>query len=519
VPIATIRLGMRVLGADVAPGFFPTGIVATANDGGSDTLTFSMRRSAAIPEGEFSPFQPVELEVGGVLVWSGYIWETPVSGSRITVSCRGWQYHLDDDQDIRFFVHTRLGDYVDQRGWGTLANYLALPTVTSDPQGGILLAFPKGLVIAGDTRVGVTLDLGYAGSKRISVDWQSSNNDVNSGFFARTHALPSELGSGASFADAFSFLLNTGASGTTSGTFATSYRYVTLFLFRSAAGTLAADVTLRITGARNYAQTAYESGGQSILKASDVVKAMLYLAPVLDQSTALIQSTSFSIPELGDLGKPATARRYIDAANAFQDWILQVMPDKKVVYKPQPTGATIEVGAWGGSTFQDAALASGEEIYNWVGVVGTQPDGTPLLEWRNLYSPLLNRQGRTRTFLLNVSAAITTAAADAIGDAWLSTRARTPLRGTLTVVGADGARTIQGAPVEPYEMLLHAGDGVRLSDRVDPDTGLPGRTGIMQTVSYDHSNGVASVTVDSPRDRLDALLARLGVVETAAGLS
>lgn len=526
---ATIRIkppgaAWVVCGAEDQTGYVPTGITAASNEWGSDTISFNLNRDPRIPFPDLRPFSPCELEVDGSIVWSGYVWQTPASGDyTIGVAGRGWQYHLDDDQYDELYVHASLGDYADQRGLGDLTRYLASPQVIQDTIGGIVLMFPKGLVIAADTRVGVTLDLHDTRSARISVDWASSNNDASTSFFARTHSSASEFGS-ASISDAFSFALNTGASGTTSGNFASQYRYVSLLLFRSSAGTLAADVTLRITGARNYASTAYESGGQSILKASDVVKGVLNpgigMLPLLSQSTALIQSTTFNIPELQSIDAGMTARGYITAANAFHNWLAQVDVSRRLVFRPRPTTPLYEVNTIGGAKFTDAALNSGEDVYNFVGVQYQWPDGSAQLQWRSSTSPLLTAQGRTRTYLLNTSAVLTDAAAAQLGDAWLTSRTKTPLKGNLEVSQSGGLQTVgDGQPVHPSQLLRSCGEVVRLNDRVNPDTGGWGRHGTISTVSYSHDGEQASIAIDSPRDNLDALLSRYSILEHSLGLT
>lgn len=527
---ATVRIkppnaSWIVAGTEDQAGFVPEGISATSNQWGSDSFTCTIKRDQTVPWSDLAPFSPLELEVGGVVVWSGYCWQTPASGPySIGVSARGWQYHLDDDQVLKFFVHAALNDWFDQGSVGNVTNYNGHWGGGGPRIGNGAISFignPNAAMTAGD-RIGVTLDLGYQGgsnTRRISVDWASSNNDANTFFFARAHSDPNEVNS-AFISDAFNFTLASGAGTTTSGTFVTGYRYVSLFLFANTTHALpAAGVWFKISGVRIYDSTAYESGGQSILKASDVIKAALPTAPLLDQGTGLITSTTFSIPMLAPQGYQ-TPRQFMQAANAFHDWMLQVNPQRQVVFQAMPTAPVVETNGLGGAVFTDAALNSGEDVYNKVITQAQGPDGSNVFSVQTATAPLLAAQGRTRTFVLSASNSLTQAAADTIGQAWLGTRARTPMKGSLQVTSPEAVRTTgDGQPIHPAMLLLYTSQVIRLSDRANPDDGGWGRHGTIDSVTYSHDQESASVNIDSSRDRLDALLQRLGVVESAAGLS
>ena len=59
--------------------------------------------------------------------------------------------------------------------------------------------------------------------------------------------------------------------------------------------------------------------------------------------------------------------------------------------------------------------------------------------------------------------------------------------------------------------LVPAGDAILLGAESDPDTGGRGRIGIISQIDYEHDNLTANLTIDSPKDFLDALLERMGV--------
>jgi hypothetical protein len=83
----------------------------------------------------------------------------------------------------------------------------------------------------------------------------------------------------------------------------------------------------------------------------------------------------------------------------------------------------------------------------------------------------------------------------------------------LSVSSPGGVRHLTSAsPVHPHRLLLHTQQLVRLTDRVDPDTGALGRDGRIAAVSYNHDSETAEVSIDNERGNFDALLARLGVL-------
>ena len=89
------------------------GVVASANDWGPDGFSFQLAAEEGARRPDLLPYTPVELEIGGMLAWSGFVWQRPSDANNYQVTCRGWQYHLDDDLIDRVYVHTRLADYVD----------------------------------------------------------------------------------------------------------------------------------------------------------------------------------------------------------------------------------------------------------------------------------------------------------------------------------------------------------------------------------------------------------------------
>src|SRR4051794_28665505 len=109
-------------GTDRGGGVVPENMVLSANAWGSDQATFDLRRDPKTLWPDVRAFTPVTVDVGGRRVWSGRVKETPSkdgADQTLSVTCEGWQYHLDDNVFERVYVHDKLGDYRDQRSFLT----------------------------------------------------------------------------------------------------------------------------------------------------------------------------------------------------------------------------------------------------------------------------------------------------------------------------------------------------------------------------------------------------------------
>ncbi len=320
----------------------------------------------------------------------GRVKETPVREAErvVNVQGAGWQYHLDDDVYEHCYLKSSLSDYKDMRGVPGaelgIARANAAGQVTASGRQ-IYLGWPGGTALNNLAFVGVLLDLGPSSTAAaISIDWESSNNTANATFFARTWSLPTTAGGGGS--DAFTFILNTGASGTTSGTFGSPQRYVQLFVFSGITGTTAVDHYVKLNGVRVFTSTTYQSSGVSVLKATQIISDALDRATILlsdDRSGIDPDGTvTFAFPEFALVGQK-TPREVIDAADSVHGYRKQVAVRRRMIYEPRPSVPLVEIGAWPGSAFDDASANDGEEIYNRVLVTGTGAGGEPLVVERS----------------------------------------------------------------------------------------------------------------------------------------
>lgn len=506
-------------------GIRPENVVLVADRWGSATAKFDLRRRPHELWPDLQAFTPISVEIGGLPAWSGRLMDTPTREGEhvLSVQAEGWQAHLDDQAVERFYIHSRLADWKDTRqvpGCTLGGNGFPSGYTVSNEQGQIVLALPQGSdAPPGSNWVGVTLDLGPGqAANAISLDWDSANNTSGNVYvYARATSSKDPRNHGGAYADAFTFAHNTGASGTTTGTFSTGYRYVHVFMYfdAGAGGPIGADHWFRIKEARVFAASGYRSGAASVLKASQIIADVAQFPELLSSDLSGIQASSFSIPEYAPRAG-RTPREHITAANAYEDWQAMVDVDRRLVYRPLPTAPTMNAGSAPGFTFDDTSANSGEEIYNAARIEAEQPDGTPLRFLRaGAGDTLADERGFTRAKTLPVRSTLTQAAAERIADKWLEGRAASPLKGKATVTGAGAVRGIAGEPVPPHVLLRRTGELLCLDRLVDPVTGNVGRNGRIASVTYTHAEDRAEVDIDNSRATFDALLARFDAIAGA----
>jgi hypothetical protein len=174
------------------------------------------------------------------------------------------------------------------------------------------------------------------------------------------------------------FSANNPASGTYSGSLTTGRRYVTIFLYYTGVSSTATlDYLVRLTAIRVFSDTAYESGNVSILKADTVVKdARNQATMLLSSEDSQIEADTFNIPMFAT-GGLKTPREAINAVNAYEDKIVQVDVQKRVVYKQRSTSPDLEIGEWSGADFEDSSANSLGDVSNKVVVEAMGAEGAP----------------------------------------------------------------------------------------------------------------------------------------------
>lgn len=502
------------IGTDRALGVWPEGLRATANDWGSNTCSFLLRRDPYAEFPDLLPFTPVDVDVAGQRVWSGFVWESPQQADEraVAVECRGWQYHLDDDLVDRLYVHSRLDAWQDARQSLATALTVWQPSGFVEASGGALVfGWEQDAQANAGQHVGVTLDLGRTEAKRVVLDLETIGGNAAFTFVIRGHDSgdpnPSAGDFTAGLAQDSATAMESLGTGFKSFTFTNPHRYVTLFLYRDdgVSALTAANHLVRVKQAMVFRSTVYESGNASVLKASQVATDLLPFCLLLDQRTHLIQDSPVSLPDFSL--EDNTPRQGMEQANAVEGRQLRVTPERLLEYRPRPVVPLVVVGQAG---LVGAARGSGESIHNRVVVKGNDSSGGRVVVDLGVSGDptLADRRAFVRARGIRVSRAISTGTATDIADAALAEAMRTPFKGDLVARHGDVRLYRGGGPVHPAGVLRHAGELVHLPALVDPDNGNLGRDARMVAVTYDDDAGLAQVTLDNTRTDFETQLAK-----------
>lgn len=518
--------GWVTLGTEEARGVVPEGLSLSADLHGPSSCGFTLRRPADVIWSELQAANQVQVDVDGVPVWGGRINQTPAAGKgvgeQISVSAQGWVAHLGDDQVTIGWVTRNLGGFTDTRALAgvDLTRYTAAGAAGTGQQ--VSLSWPPGATVKANDVVGVTLDFGPGrGHNFASVQFDRPGSNSDTQLYVRGSNTRWGVGVIPSYQDLVSGVtLNTyAATGNSVGgvyTGTPGYRYLHVFLLHPAGGTWGTAVAqIVITGLTAGTRPRDVASGQSALIASNVVTDALDAgaAPLIDSADRQITPTSFVIPEFWPDGH-RTPREIIEAVNAFHDYLWGVDALRRPYFRPRPTDPLFEVGSFSGGQFDDTSLGNLDRIYNRVIVEYAGPDGVSAIASRTNPSTILTRQGVTRTYRLAVQATLTQAAAEQIGDVWLTKHANAPLAGSITVAPGD-IRTTHGTPVHPSILLTKTGERIRLTGQIDPVTGAVGRVGTIVAVTYNPAAETAGVQLDNDNQSLETWLSRLAVIQGA----
>ena len=243
VRLKTLSGQWETCGSDRLRGIVPEGIQLQANTNGPDTASFTLRRNASTIWPDLQAFTPVEIEIGGVIVWDGFINQTPTTetdGGSVNVNCKGWQYHLDDDSFEKVWTHSSLPDWKDITSF-TTCDVTRFPpnTGTAVGDGVVTLGWTAQSTMAANTFSAVVLDLGPDNKATgLSVSWEVpdagsavgattvNGTDSNIKVFGRAGSGIASFYSVSDDAWSSSFMKANKATCTLSGAFPTPARYV-----------------------------------------------------------------------------------------------------------------------------------------------------------------------------------------------------------------------------------------------------------------------------------------------------
>ena len=489
--------------------------------GGPANASWTQKRDARSHDPQHLPFTEVASLIGGVNAWNGRMMRAPRSRnmeSIVSPVAEGWwTSHLNDFPIDREWVISDLSQWVDTRSYPDtpLNSFMANGQVQAGDHG-ILLSYPNGVPILAGSWLAATIDLGpNSRAKTISVDLATSFNTSQTSWYIRGHDTIPGITSGSTQEDLPShsaIAISAFASITTGGLqqFTTARRYVTIFLYTPTAYTPGADVWVRITGARVVTSTAYLSGQASALKASTVLSEALALAPRISTDLSGITATTFNIPAYGSGGRRSIADIANDV-NAYHQWqpILTNDPLPRPIFRPVPTTPTWVVHESDAYEYDDAGANEGAEVIDTCIVQYSDASGVPAEAVATTSGAILSKVGYSRARILQARSRLTAAAALQLAQAYLAAYQSSPFKGKVRIRGtitryADGARIPVG--------LIPAGDAVVLGAETNPNTGAPGRIGIIQKVAYRHDTLEAELELDSARNYMDAILARLAIV-------
>ncbi len=382
--IKPLDLPWEQVGTGQFQGITPENVNLEDDTWGPSNATFHLPRYPYAPALDFSAGAEVEVRVAGVNVWDGFVSSTPKKrGDLVTsVVCRGWQDELDGRVFTAGYVHSSLTDYKDARSFPTapLSNLKVNGTVQVG--GAITIGFPKGTAVAVGDAVAATIDLGQINAaKRVVATFE--NQGVTVGTFTlyiKGHDLPSDIISGGeNIASGDPTVLTSPQAGTFStGTGVRRYVSVILYNGTGAPITPSADALVRITALQLFADTAYESGNASILKADVVIKDALTKGTLaLSSDLSGIDPTSFSIPDLWPDPKGLTARELISKVNAYHNWTAKLEPGRRFVFRARTTTPKVKVGEWSAlPDDEDASANDITDIYNHCRATSTEPGGS-----------------------------------------------------------------------------------------------------------------------------------------------
>ncbi len=378
----------ETVGTDRLRGVWPENDSYTADEWGPSKCSFDLRRDPGAIFPDLSAWTPCEVEIAGVLVWDGRVKETPVREVErvVNVQGAGWQYHLDDDQYERVYAHTRLGDYRDARSFpqAPLSGSVAVRRngVVEAGNGAIVLGFAAGASVTQGDGAAAILDLGPGSTaKRVVVEYE--NQGITAGvynFYVQGMDSPGQIITAGELPVAVDVAVTAGPQ---AGTLSTARRYIGLLLYKAVTGTATetADRLVRVTACKVFADTAYESGNASALKATQIISDALDRATILlsdDRSGIDPDGTvTFNFPEFALAGQ-RTPREVIEAADSVHGYRKQIAVGRRPIFTPRPAVPLVEIGAWPGSEFDDPSENDGEEIYSRVIVEGTGADGSPM---------------------------------------------------------------------------------------------------------------------------------------------
>lgn len=192
------------------------------------------------------------------------------------------------------------------------------------------------------------------------------------------------------------------------------------------------------------------------------------------------------------------------AAGTWGTFTMDWVPRKDYVCG-DPASGVAEYGADDAAVFQiwapDALQAATTPKQFWI--------DTPALTIG--VNSMLDRQGDLRTRTIEHNQTLTEAVATAICDAFLQTRSKQQLRGSIEVGPGDVRAYNTGESIHPKTLVEDTMEMIHIPSLVDPDTGAQGRDGLVVSVAYEPATERALLTVDNQADNFETMMQRLAM--------
>ena len=350
--------------------------------GGPSGASFSLARHTRTPYSDLGPFTPVAIQCGGVFVWSGRVMRTPKlrgDGTTWDVECEGWYSHLQDDLYDHVFVSNSIAPFVDTRNFRSVSTavYGATGECTENAFGSLLIRFQTGNTIPLGHRTGFTYDVGPDNTiEKAVIVW-----DGSAGFGSGTVNIRGTDDSSAAGGETVSFgAVSTVGPTTSTFEFAQPRRFVHIYYERTGATTvLTVDRSIRFRQTILFSSAAFESGGGSILKASDIVADVLSTkCPLISADQSQIGASATSLPHYSPL-EYKTPRDIVESVLLYDESQFTLLPEPVPVARLRtiPSRAVwVYDASQDAGMFEDGGANDGEEMYNRAIVSYSATDGT-----------------------------------------------------------------------------------------------------------------------------------------------
>lgn len=447
-------------------------------------------------------FADIEIMVGGLVVFDGWVEDAETSEGLCTVTAAGWQRHLDDDPYDRTYFISGFAKALDARAGARVDPAYWVRNGLQVSERGLMFGVAPGHIWYLNQAMGVTYDLGTGGAGP-SVVWvrqQAVYMPQYKGLlylYIRAHSTrsnhsPAVAGQYVSMdqpAYQGDYLTAGGDRWLGPFTFAANQlRYVTIMALPPTTLDEARDQPEYYWQFSEVRISTLTPGGMDMAP-SDAVAHIVSKAPLLTLGTNTLSPTRMTGLSTDGYQTP---RQMLDRLTVDQ-FRYRVNPGRRLDREPYPALPTF--------TISDPAIPTLRypEIHSRVIVSYSDPQGDQQEAVASMIWP------RQRSQVLALDSPATPEQAQVIANAAITDESQRKVEGLAAVPpGALKARP-SGEPLHPSRLLLAGGDRVFV-DAAGGDARIVG-------VNYDSETETAEVSLSAPQDSLDRALQHLATGE------